>query len=326
MAPIAPHFPRPPTVGTADEGTDSWRLARRWSGYPELEWTFGIFIHRIAALGGATPAYFYEDISDFDTTRLLVRMSNVLLSQREPSYPTVGLEFAYFDSAYRTVDGRLACDDTPFRGGHSVMAVDHDGLDEIRFVNTWNPPHFERHVEAVFAAWSARGGPSTALRRCMERVATQRLPEQDRLVHCWPARNTFTTQQVSTHQQQFTMLHWRVYSMASNSLVDVVELRDENEAVGRAHLFHGDVGAATLRELFVRPERRREGIGSLLEGTLAEWARHSGYDSLQVWLREPDARASVIDAPLVLAGRLGYDWEDVEMRRPNIIKIASRRL
>ena len=88
---IASHFPGPPEVGTAGEGHDGWTLSRLWSGYPELEWTFGVFGERVKAFGGQIPAYFYEDVSDFDTARWLVRMSSALVSRHEPSYPSVGL-------------------------------------------------------------------------------------------------------------------------------------------------------------------------------------------------------------------------------------------
>jgi GNAT superfamily N-acetyltransferase len=332
---IATHFPEPPKVGTAGEGHDGWRLSRLWGGYPELEWTFGVFRERITAFGGRVPAYFYEDISDFETARLLVRVSNILLLQRQPSYPSVGLAFRYFDSAYRVVDGRLVCDDSQFRGRHAVVAVDHAEQEEIKFMNSWNPPHwgdggygyvpreyFDRHVDSVLVRWSACGGPSPAAGRCMSRIDTQRLPREDRLVHCWPTPNVCWTQEVGADDRSFTMLNWNVYSMATGALVDVVEIRDDNEVLGRAHLYYEDV--PTLRELFVRPERRREGIGSLLEGTVAEWARERGYGAIRIWLREADARERIIGAPIAFAAGLGYEWEDVEMHRPNVVKIARR--
>jgi GNAT superfamily N-acetyltransferase len=326
---IASHFPGPPDVGTAAEGHEGWRLARLWGGYPELEWTFGVLGERIQAFGGRFPAYFYEDVSDFDTARLLVRIGSVLISRHEPSYPTVGLAFDYFDSAYRALDGRLTCDHSPFRGRHAVVAMDHADLEEIRFLNSWNPPqwgdggfgyvsreYFERHVDAVHARWSASGGPSPALGRCTQRAETQRLPSEERFVHCWAAaRNVFWTQEVATAHSSFTMLNWTVYSMATGALVEAVEVRDDHEVVGRAHLFHEDT--PTLRELFVRPERRREGIGSLLEETAVEWARNYGYGELQIWLREADARERIRDAPFAFADRWGYEWHDVQMRRPN---------
>lgn len=284
------------------------------------------------------PAYFYEDIHDFETARLLIRLSSVLISRGEPSYPSVGLAFEYFDSAYRVVDGRLRSDDTPFRGRHAVVAWDHADEDETRFVHSWDPPlwgdggygyisrqYFERHVDAVYARWSASGGPSIAFKRCMERAETLRLPAEERLPHCWPARNTFWTQEVGADDRAFTMLNWRVYSMAMGALVEVIEVRDENEVVGRAHLCY-DEHTPTLRELFVHPGRRREHIGSLLEGTVAEWVRDQGGSILQIWLREADARERIIGAPLAFAAALGYEWEDAQMSRPNVVKIARRTL
>lgn len=314
-----------------------WKLSREWSGYPDLEWTFGIFRERITAFGGRIPAYFYDDIHDFETTRLLVRLSNILIAQRQPSYPTVGIGFEYFDSAYRVPDGRLRCDDTPFRGRHAVIAVDHNDTEEIRFINSWNPPYwgdggygyltreyFERHVDAVYARWSASGGPSIPFRHCIERASAQGIPEDDRIVNCWPTSNVFWTQEVAT-EHSLTMLNWKTYSMATGALVEVIEVRDQNEVIGRAHLYH-DEQTPTLRELFVHPSRRREHIGSLLEGTVAKWVQDQGATELRIWLREADARERIIEAPLRFATALGYEWEDIQMSRPNVVKIARRTL
>jgi GNAT superfamily N-acetyltransferase len=334
---IASHFPDPPTVGTAGEGHDGWRLSRQWGGYPELEWTFSIFAERIRALGGRLPAYFYEDVTDFEIARWLVRVGTILVSRGEPSYPSVGLGFEYLDSAYRVPDGRLVCDGTPYRGRHSVAAVDHTDMEEIKFINSWDPPswgdggfgyvsreYFEQHVDDVHARWSATGGPSIVFGRCMERAEKLSFPREERLMKCWSTRNVFWKQEVATADQQLAMLNWTVYSIATGVLVDVIEIRDENEVVGRVHLYHDEV--ATLRELFVRPERRREGIGSILEGTAAEWARDYGHAAIQIWLREADARERVIGAPIAFAASRGYIWEDIKMRRPNVVKIAHRTL
>lgn len=335
---IGSHFPSPArVVGTAP--LELWRSARRWSLYPELEWTYGIFMGRITAVGGLVPAYFYEDLTDFELTRLLVRVGNVLASEGRPSLPVINIGLEYFDSAYRTVDGRLTSDGTPFRGRHWVVAEDHADMDEIMFPNSWNPArwgdkgfgyisreYFERHADAVLAGWPASGGPSPAFVRCLERADTLRRPMNEHLVRCWPARNVFWTQDVASDRAEFTMLNWSVNSVATGVPVDVIEVREGDVILGRAHLFHEDDTAFTLRELFIHPERRREHIGLLMEGTAAEWARANGAGELRVWLRDADARARVAEAPLGFAISRGYEWEDVEMRRPNIVKIGRRPL
>jgi GNAT superfamily N-acetyltransferase len=232
----------------------------------------------------------------------------------------------------------LPCEDTPFRGRHSVRTVDHADPDEIKFANTWDPPrwgdagygyitrdYFERHVDSVWTRWSASGGPSIPFRRCMERAEADGVPEDETLWRCWPTHNEFWTQMVGFDDHPLTMLNWNVYSLEARALVEVIEVRDENQILGRAHLLYGE-HAATLRELFVHPDRRREQVGRILEGTAARWARDKGAATLQIWLREADARQRLIDAPLGFASSLGYEWEDVEMRRPNIVKIARRNL
>jgi GNAT superfamily N-acetyltransferase len=316
-----------------------WHLARRWSGYPELEWTHGIFGGRITALAGLIPAYFYEDLDDFDLARLLIRVGNVLRSIRQASSPVVSLGFEYFDSAYRVPDGRLRSDGTSFRGHHWVTAEDHLDADEIGFANSWDPgnwgdhgygyitrEYFERHVDMVLAGWPASGGPSPAFERCMNRADTLRRPRDEHIVHCWPTRNVFWTQRVATERAEFTMLNWNVNSVATGAPVDVIELREGDAVVGRAHMFRDDDATFTLRELFVHPDRRRQHIALLMEGTAAEWARAKGARELRVWLRDADARERVAVAALGFASRRGYGWEDMQMRRPNIVKIGRREL
>jgi GNAT superfamily N-acetyltransferase len=160
----------------------------------------------------------------------------------------------------------------------------------------------------------------------METARTRRLPEEERMIDCWArARNVFWQQMVGDEEHPFTMLNWQVYSVADGSLVDVIEMRDQDEIVGRTHLYY-DEENASIRELFVRPTRRREYIGSILEGTAAEWARNLGAKTLSIWLGEADARERLLPAPEAFAVSHGYEWEDVEMRRPNVVKIARRNL
>jgi GNAT superfamily N-acetyltransferase len=303
---IVPFFPAAPKVGTAPEGREGWKLCREWGGYPELEWTFGIFRERILAFGGTLPAYFYEELSDFDTARTLLRYSSHLQMKRSRAFPSIGLSFRYFDSAYRTTTGRLT-DDGAFRGRHAVTTVDHEDLAEIKFRNTWNPPYwgdkgfgyvtrdyFDHYVESVHVRWCASGGPCIAHKRCMETARTRRLPEEERMIDCWArARNVFWQQMVGDEEHPFTMLNWQVYSVADGSLVDVIEMRDQDEIVGRTHLYY-DEENASIRELFVRPTRRREYIGSILEGTAAEWARNLGAKTLRNHPKTLRGRAGVM--------------------------------
>jgi hypothetical protein len=161
-------------------------------------------MERILVTSGFGQAYFYEPLTDFDTVRLVLRLQSVLLARRVLSFPSVVLGFEYFDTAYRTVDGRLSVPtgSDPYRGRHYAVAIDCERNYEIAFWG-WNPDwgdggrgflsrdYFEAHVDLAMVRWFASGGPSRAFQRCLDQLDTQQLPKNEHLAHCWPIPNSF---------------------------------------------------------------------------------------------------------------------------------------
>ena len=186
--PITPHFPEPPLVSTPLEHGALWRLGREWSGYPELEWTFALFPDRVTAFSGRGGAFFYEPLTDFSTTHLITGLNAILLDRRVRSFPSATIGFQYFDSAYRTGDGRLPlpAEGDPFRGRHYAMTTAAEGDNELAFWG-WNRDwgehgrgyitraYFDRYVDNVMVRWYAEGGPSRAFIRCLDRAETHKL-------------------------------------------------------------------------------------------------------------------------------------------------------
>lgn len=69
---------------------------------------------RFVALSGRIPGYYYDDVDDFETVRMMlwvctrIRQLNRHTGRIKAfAYPSVALGFKYFESAYRSVDGRL---------------------------------------------------------------------------------------------------------------------------------------------------------------------------------------------------------------------------
>jgi GNAT superfamily N-acetyltransferase len=338
-------LPEPPALRLWDESDPHglWWLGREWSGYPELEWTPAIFPDRVHALSGHVKLLFYEQITDFDTARYLIRMGTLMRSRREPSYPSVSLGFVYFDDAYYVTDGRLrlpAEGERP-RGRHYVATVDSEDVNELAFVNTWGPrwgnnghgaitrEYFDAHVDAVLTRWSAVAGPSFAYIDCLNRLETRRIPLSEQRPHCWPTPNSdFQTEEIWVRGYRHDLLTWKVISMSTRRVVYVYEVRNALRIIGRAHLFFefGETDSAILRELFVLPAFRRRGYGSLLEEIATERAVVSSLSRIEIWLHEGDARERVRPAAEQFAISRGYSWADVSMTRPNIVAIATKEL
>lgn len=284
---------------------------------------------------------FYEQLSRFDTARLLIRLGTVLRARGEPSHPSVFLGFRYFDSAYRAPDGRLRlpAKDEPFRGRHYVGAVDSDDPDVLAFANSWGErwgrkslgvitrEYFEAHVDAVLARWSAVAGPSPDMFECLNRPETRRLPQRDHWPHCWPTRNSkFWAEEIWYRDMRHQLLTWDVFSMATGGAVRVYEVRNPLRIIGRVHLFFERDDTATLRELFVLPNFRRRGYGSLLEEIATDEAVRCSLRRVHIWLHEGDARPRVRPAAEQFATSRGYVWANVTMTRPNVVAIATKEL
>jgi GNAT superfamily N-acetyltransferase len=332
------HFPGPPHLGIPLAHDDIWQAGREWGGYPELEWVFARFMDRILAFGGRGKAYFYEPLTDFDTVRLILRLHSILLERGIQSSPSIVVGFQYFDSAYRTADGRLPMPlaPDPYRGRHYAIGADCENGDQIAFWG-WNHQwgdhgrgylsrdYFEAYVDLVMVRWYALGGPSRAFQRCLDRLDTQRLPKNEHLAHCWPAPNSFQQGTEQINGIPHTVLYWEVTSLQTGCTVDVLEVRDPQQVVGRAHIYHED-DKSSLRELFILPSLRRRGYGSFLEDIAVTRTRDYGHTELELWLHEDDARSRVRATAEHFGESRSYCWRQVSMRRPNVVAIGTKEI
>lgn len=323
----------------ANDRQRSWLVARRWGGYAELEWTFGVFVQRVRALSGRVPALFYESLSDFDVTRRMLRTGSHLLSRNKPTAPLVAIGFEYFDHAYRVTDGRLTmpAPTEAYRGRHSVAAFDHDDLDSIRFMNSWGErwgdggsgyvsrEYFEAHVDEVWISWRATAGPSPKMAACLRSYKTRRLPADEQYLHCWPTPNDYWREVVHLNGIRHELLNWNVMSAETGRLVDVLELRSPGRIVARCHLNFG-VNKGVVTELFVPPGLRRRGYGSILEEIAVDRCRSYGLRRIELWLSEADARARLRPTAEAFATQRGYVWTDEVRRRPNVRAEASKEI
>jgi GNAT superfamily N-acetyltransferase len=329
----------PDSIESLSPSNLGWQHSRLWGGYPELEWVDMIFAERVLAFLGPIRALFYEQITEFETARLLVRLNTLLSKPGANSWPSVSIGFEFFDSTYRSPDGRLKLPepDDPFRGKHSVWCMDHGDESQLMFSNSWGQrwgdngvgyvtrEYFDSHVDCVIGRWSGVAGPSPTMLECLADARRRGIGRADELPHCWPASNKFESAQVLLRDRAHTLLHWTVISFDTGQEVDIFELRDSMRVIARAHLFHqGPV--STLREIFVRPELRRRGYGTYMESAALAAARDRVVEAVEVWLSLGDARPRLRPGAEAFGRSLGYSWESVETRRPNIVAIARKEV
>jgi GNAT superfamily N-acetyltransferase len=326
-----------PGFPVGDDRREGWRLARRWGGYPELEWSFPVFAPRVGAFSGQVPALFYEPLTDFDATRRALRFSAHLDSRGDLTAPLITVGFEYFDRAYLVGDGRLRLPGRSerFRGRHAVAANDHDDLETIMFANSWGEgwgdsgygyidrEYFESHVDAVWITWPATRGRSPKMNACLRGHRTRRLPTYEQELGCWSTENEYWRESVLLDGVYHELLSWHVLSWDSGRLVDVLELRSPSRIVGRLHLHYGtDIGM--IKELFVAPKTRRRGYGSILEQVAVDRCSQHDLMAVQLWLGEADAQDRLRATPEAFGEAHGYAWSESTRTRPNVPAIATK--
>jgi GNAT superfamily N-acetyltransferase len=259
---------------------------------------------RFTAMGGRVRGYFYDDIQDFETARVLLRIHSNLLPGPPEAYPTVALGFRYFDSMYRSRNGHLHMPTSgdPFRGRHFVVAIDHDDMRTIKFINSWgghwgdhgygfiDEEYFNAHVETVFARWSSVTGPSRTMTQWLDRAQEEGIGYPLNLLACWPAPNVCTIFDAELQGRAHSVVHWQVVSLERTLPVDAYELRNGARIIGRLHVEHGG-DTSVISEMFVLPAFRRKGYGRFLEQLAGERASDHGAIELQAWLRRGDHRS-----------------------------------
>jgi GNAT superfamily N-acetyltransferase len=113
--------------------------------------------------------------------------------------------------------------------------------------------------------------------------------------------------------------------------MEVIEMfrPGEKKREGWAHLYHFPPEGerrSVLRELFVIPEARRQGVGTALERFAKERAVDRAADVLQIDLNEADAYGASMEAARSFATRCGYEWMAGSTMHPSIHSYAQKNL
>lgn len=140
---------------------------------------------------------------------------------------------------------------------------------------------------------------------------------------CWQAPNRCATTAVEKDRRIHTITRWQTITLCTSELVDVFELRNGIEIVGRLHVKHSEQ-SSTITELFVRPRLRGRGYGQLLYETAVRAALENDSKTLYAWLRRGDHREPVVTGAKALAARTGFTWSEKISILPPLIAVASK--
>jgi GNAT superfamily N-acetyltransferase len=343
---IAGHAHRDTTLRsrTPQRPNDIWAWAKEIDGYPDKEWSYAIYNSRVIALYGVIPQFFYEHLPSYEDVIRTLRRQHHLAARGIPEafLDSVTLGLDWFDSGFYAEHGRLSTprENDAFRGRHSVRAL---GLDDtgtaIAFANSWGPQwgdngrglltrdYFQAHVSEAFLSRCNIVGPSaSAVARTWELAKrTKRRPDADLL--SWRTQSPMTMISHLHDNRIHTIATFSSYSHSTKSLVDVIELRNPVHRIGRCHLFHSSPDTphkSTIDELFVLPNFRRRGYGSLLEEIAAKRAIGYGSRELEARVHRADDQPRMRELVNHFANQLGYVWQGEQQNPVWRYRYASR--
>ena len=120
---------------------------------------------------------------------------------------------------------------------------------------------------------------------------------------------------------------YETQSVEDDVPVTVIELRSgEGFRLGWAMLFHERKGKSVLKELFVWPNLRRQGCGTLIEGQAVAIARRWRSTRMDLYLHNADALLANRGAGREFGLRAGYRWRWRQTSLPNLDAIGEKDL
>jgi GNAT superfamily N-acetyltransferase len=338
------------------EGPGGLYLAARSLDESNGEWTFPLFLHRALALasehGPDWPQGMdlaYEPLTSWDETVWVLALNRILIQHGgiDPRL-TYGVQLGIemFESGYFAPSGRLPLPDghDRFQGRHVVDAMAFEA-GEIIFRNSWRPDwgdgglgylrpeYFGVHVDAVWASrpawigWSPDMNRELAEATWREGRAGRPLPRD--VVQSWMSGNKRKAKEVTHRGRKYDVAMRKTFAARDDMApLEMIDVRLGGRILGRMHILHGrQASRSAVEEMYVHPEYRELGLGSLLHDLAVERARAFGSVDLEIWLHEADAAtAAGRDRARAFAESRGYELNEEARRRPNLAGAGRRRI
>lgn len=289
---------------------------------------------------------YYEYVSSWEEVVGALRVAEM---QREHDLPAdigvhVGLGLEIYDNAFGAPHGVLRPPRAGerYRGRHWTWQVAEHDSDTLIFLNTWGRgwgaggwgyiprDFFEAHVDCAIVQRPVYTGSSPAMDQALYEALWRRgRPggfDPAEWVKQWQVPNPSLVGELEINGALYERWRRVVFSFTDGwpaaHVYDVVD--GQQQLIGRFHLIDSRTDEeAVLQELWVVPERRRQGFGSALLAEAGRLARDLKNDRLVVPVFEADGGEDGLARAREFLEACGYCFEEYQTRRPNLPAAGS---
>jgi GNAT superfamily N-acetyltransferase len=307
-------------------------------GYPESEWSHRLFIDRYMK-GESGMAYtFYEQVHDFENVVAVGQINSILAAGNAPEAAMLNLTMGLnvFESALYSTDGHLTAPDEGERwfGRHNVAVVGVES-DKLVFRNTWGASWGDRGYgyvdERYFKPWVdtvcvVRRGDIGVLPATWDALMDLRA-NPPAFARSWVKRRNPWRRRIRHRGRSHMLLVFDAISIELGCPVELINLVSSGgELVGWTFLALGRRDERLIvEELWVKPQCRRNGYGTLLGQLACGRATELNYSAVAFLKHEADTYGVAGPGWDALAERLGLHVSPGPIRhRPNVTAIGER--
>jgi GNAT superfamily N-acetyltransferase len=323
----------------AADPIEIYRISKRWDGLRQSGTLPVNGVRTRTFYDLRVRQLFYEPLTSPSKVRELLRYRRALASAYVPEWaaPHLTLSFRCFSSAFTAPGGVLPLPGAgdPEVEHHAVALWDIDDDDTIIFRNSWGAGWGDRgygrmtreYFESYWLeAWAMRNAAVGLNAETAERLAEAHTAAELRRI--WMLPNPPAKKAQRGEFRHTRLVKYSTVSYESGCLVDVVEARNGyGLRLGWVHVFHwpdGHAERSEIRELFVWPAFRRQGIGSLLEDVAASLARLRHSKTLWIFLHEADGHVGVRVNGRRFAQDRGYAWRWRTIPHPRLTAVGEK--
>jgi GNAT superfamily N-acetyltransferase len=285
---------------------------------------------------------FYEPISTFDQIEnaglINHRLDNTYCNPRWFSH--IGVSIQLYESAYSAPFGRLSLPQPGEKhcGGHCVALAGADPeRGELYFINSWGVGWGDKgygtltreYVDTyLIDAWLARRtkyGPTIHTYGRIKNAETDEDFARAWMQEVPPWRGGYFRHR---GRRYYFQIH-DTLSFAHEGFVEVVEIKNGcGQRLAWAHLHHlpGKPRTSVVKEFFVWPNCRREGLGTKLEAAVAFRAQAVNSEMLEIWVHEIDAWPHVRAVARTFLKSSGYELIWRRFARPAVAFVGQKKI